>query len=149
MDDNGWDRIAECDRDVFVGSRWCCDQLGHEFGKRIHIQYPNRECLCKNLSPGDLVLDLVEREPLGFKLLDRIYEFAKIGGKLFVHCRAGMCRGPTVAVACLVSRGMTVGEAMGTVVDAMVSQYKWFPLLPEFHQPVMQEIHEWNQKRLG
>ena len=148
MDDDGWDRIAWVDDGVSVGSRWSCDEKGRLFDRRIHIQYPGQECVCKNQGPNDLRINLVEKQLLGFELMDKIAEFAKTRGEIYVHCKAGMCRGPTVAVVCLVARYRQVGEAMGMVSDAMMSRYKWNPLVPEFDRQVITEIYEWDKQRV-
>lgn len=147
MTDHGWDRVADCGHGVSVGSQFSCDDRGHEFDRRIHIQYPDQPPPCRHVRPGDLCITAVEKQPLGFELLDRLAEFARQPGSLYVHCRAGMCRGPTVAVVALVARGLTVGQAMGAVADAMVSQYRWFPLAPEFYQPVINEVYQWANER--
>ncbi len=153
MDDDVWDRCAWLEDGVSVGSRWSCDDRGHLFDRRIHIQYPGQECVCKNQGPDDLHLSLVEKQPLGFELMDRIAEFARKPGSIYVHCKAGMCRGPTVAVIVLLARHGTgwhrwgVGRAMGGVSDSMMRNYKWHPLVPEFDRQVITEIYEWNKQR--
>ncbi len=149
MTDQGWDRIANCGSRVCVGSQWSCDDQGHLFDRRVHVQYPDQVCPYRHVPTGDLLVTLVEKQPLGFELLDSIATFARQPGSLYVHCRAGMCRGPTVAVVCLVARGLTVGQAMGAVADAMVSQYKWFPIAPEFYQVVINEVYRWAKHRLA
>lgn len=150
MNDDGWDRVANLCCPVSVGSRWSCDDQGHRFDRRIHIQYPGQPCTCKNQGPDDLHLTLVEKQPLGFDVLDTIAEFSKKPGSIYIHCHAGMCRGPTVAVVVILSRyggRWGIGRCMGLVVDAMLSDYKWFPLVPEFYQPVINEIHHWHKQR--
>lgn len=149
MPDHGWDRVADCGHGVSVGSQFSCDDRGHEFDRRIHIQYPDQPPPCRHVRPRDLCITLVEKQLLGFELLNRVAVFATPPGTIYVHCRAGMCRGPTVAVVALVARGLTVGQAMGTVADAMVSQYRWFPLAPEFDQQVIDEVYRWRSLRWG
>lgn len=86
-----------------------------------------------------------------FDVLDTIAEFARKPGSIYIHCHAGMCRGPTVAVVALLARHGSatwrIGTCVGLVVDAMLSQYRWFPLAPEFYQPVINEIHHWHTAR--
>jgi hypothetical protein len=153
MDDQGWDREAWLSDGIGVGSRWSCDNRGHVYDRRIHIQYPDQPCTCRNQGPDDLHITLVEKQLLGFELLDEIAEYARKRGSIYVHCKAGMCRGPTVAVVVLLARYGTgfqrwgVGRAMGGVSDAMMSQYKWCPIVPEFDRQVITEIYQWNKQR--
>jgi protein tyrosine phosphatase (PTP) superfamily phosphohydrolase (DUF442 family) len=48
----------------------------------------------------------------GVKFIDE--EIAK-GGKVYIHCRQGQGRGPTMAMAYLIYKGMSVGEAFYTI----------------------------------
>jgi protein-tyrosine phosphatase len=47
--------------------------------------------------------------------VDFIHDEIERGGKVYVHCAAGVGRAPTLAAAYLVSRGMTPQEAWATI----------------------------------
>ena len=81
------------------------------------IEAQNRGFQYRGLS----VPDPAEVEDLlaAFPVIDRwIEEACSAGRKVFLHCRAGAYRSPTVAMAHMMSRGMTRDEAEATVKRA-------------------------------
>jgi protein-tyrosine phosphatase len=47
--------------------------------------------------------------------VDFIHDEIERGGKVYIHCAAGVGRAPTLAAAYLISRGLTVQEAWGKI----------------------------------
>ncbi len=47
-----------------------------------------------------------------------IEQIVRNGGKVYIHCRGGMGRAPTMAAAYFISRGYTLDEAIGLIKKA-------------------------------
>jgi protein tyrosine phosphatase (PTP) superfamily phosphohydrolase (DUF442 family) len=66
-----------------------------------------------------LHLPTVDNKPPGLDVLQRgatyIYDEIKAGGKVYVHCRQGLGRGPTMAIAYLIKAGATFNDAFALV----------------------------------
>lgn len=141
------DRFSCIGANVWLGSQWSCDAYGDEFDRVLHVQSVGQEPPCKRKSrPADLFVTMTEKVCLGLTLIDQIAAFGRGTDRIFVHCAAGMCRGPTAATIVLVSRGYSVGAAMGAVTNGTCC-YLVQPIMPWWEFAVMEEIRRWASER--
>lgn len=133
-------RRAEVGCGVTIASQPICSSGGGaEFGRRIHIYTPGEECKCTKPRGGDLYLQLHNKKKFGFDVISQIHKFTQKQGTLLIHCGAGMHRSPTAAVIALHARGLSLGEAMGRIVDA-TCRYDDQPIMPYWDFEMMEEI---------
>jgi hypothetical protein len=121
--------LADCGDGVWVGNRGACNHRGQSFARVVHVHNEPRDPagVCRaarlGIGPTSLVVRYQDREPLVTATpgLRAIAEFCKAPGPLLVHCSMGGCRGPTMAVLALVSRGVAFDEAKERVRSAVLT----------------------------
>lgn len=139
MDEYG--RYAYLDLGISVGSRDVCKRK--LASRAIHVRHPGTVIECPHASLADLHLEYTERHPLSVGTLDRIKQFAQAPGSVYVHCAAGQCRGPTIALVSLIARGMAPWDALACIVKATWRQYPEH-VAPHFESSVLQQILTWS-----
>jgi hypothetical protein len=119
-------RLYECGSDIVVGNSIACNEHVAAFPRSIHIWRPSditRGWACRRnaAATGDgLALCWREGESptdLAWSLADAI-AYAREPGRLFIHCVAGHCRSPHMAVLALAARGVDPYRAIGDVTRA-------------------------------
>ncbi len=119
-------RISQVTAHLFLGGQYDLHGLQKlkEMGitaiinMRVHSIYPDAQY------EGFDYLHLPTVDNTAPKLEDLVKgaEFAldeiKNGGKVYIHCRQGLGRGPTMAIACLMKMGATYEDAFATVKAA-------------------------------
>jgi hypothetical protein len=121
--------LADCGSGVWVGNRGACNHRGESFARVVHVHDEPRDPagVCRaahtGIGPTSLVVQYQDREPLATATpgLPTIAEFCKAPGPFLVHCSMGGCRGPTLAVLALVSRGVAFDEAKERVRSAVLT----------------------------
>lgn len=106
----------------FVGTNMCCQ--AHEgkltrmgFAADLDLEEDRQELPPKVpaylwLPVRDHAAPSQEQLRVGSSFIDAV---VRGGGKVYVHCRAGHGRGPTVAAAYFIAQGMTTDEAIAKV----------------------------------
>lgn len=140
-------RLCYVGRNIWVGSQAMCDHRPRKFTSVLHIVSVGQSP-CASVGPVDLVETMTEKIPLGLERIERIAGWASspANSPILIHCGAGMCRSPTVAIVALVARGEQPGLAMGAIADAMWRQYIEDPITPWWEHAVMQEIFWWTRQ---
>jgi hypothetical protein len=136
-------------RGVWVAPASACD-AGFGDGKRvIHLAYPDAAAAAVNCraveqgrTAGHLLLAYRDGEPFreGGIFLEDVARYAMGGRPLLIHCAAGICRSPTLAVAALIARGDSFDRAVERVWKAMLAGRGVFP---DLRFKPMTEIAAW------
>lgn len=122
---------------VWVGNFQACDEAPQKFQRTIHLWHPYQmgsgicaltaDRVSDVQSPresqaieicGGLYVCFEDKKPLG-NLLQPVWDYASNDDDLLIHCAAGLCRSPTIAILCLAARGIPPTLAVGMVCDAM------------------------------
>lgn len=126
--------IAAVGNNVWVGNFQACNEHASEFPLSIHIWYGpagdmSGVCDCILFHRDVFDVTYSDNEPMrsASQQMESIVEYARQPGKLLVHCAAGICRAPTVAVLCKVARGCTPWQAMHDVAAGMWLAYRHAP----------------------
>lgn len=111
-------KLCDCGDGVWVGSAVACVEQNHKFDRSIHIYRDDTGSVCPNHGDGENSLlvhwrehDPVESVDLMRPSLAEVAAFAKVPGKLLVHCFGGVTRGPSVALAAKIARGCDPAKA--------------------------------------
>ena len=107
---------------LYVGTNMCCGVHSEkltELGATADLDLEeDRQELPPHVSAylwlpvPDHAVPTHEQLALGAAFIDAV---AKQGGRVYVHCRVGQGRGPTMAAAYFISQGMTTDEAIARV----------------------------------
>jgi hypothetical protein len=146
-------KLAPVGDDIWVGNFMACEANLDTFPRSIHIWHPWHapQWICRNVTENQgrgLNVAYREHESLSNASIDpaSIAAYARTPGRLLIHCAAGGCRGPTIAVLAKVARGKTVVEAQVEIRKGMLAGYNQEP---EFPPVPMAEIAEWAAQYAG
>ena len=139
---------------VSVGDFEWCNANGEHYPNVIHVWKPEnlterRACQCVVTGQGNgLRIRYAEGDSLGTidVPLSEIIAYARRPGDLYVHCAAGACRGPTIALLAMVARGVDPFQAL-----ACLYQADWVGrrIAPTLVQVPVQEILAWWEGQRG
>lgn len=134
---------------VFVGNFEYCDAKGAEFALSVHIWSAlnvSEKRLCRVCrEKGDdqgLRIEYTENQPLATMScpIDEVVAYFRQPGNVLIHCAAGACRSPTLAVLALAVRGVAPWEAVDRVRRATMEQ-RGFEVL--IHDGPIGDITRW------
>lgn len=108
---------------LYVGSQF------NQFGKRLLEREGITGCVNMRIEKDDAALGLALRQYLYLPTIDDdapktehldqgaafIRQEIEAGGKVYIHCGAGVGRAPTMAAAYLISEGRTLDEALALI----------------------------------
>jgi predicted protein tyrosine phosphatase len=108
---------------LYVGSQF------NRFGKRMLEQQGIQACVNMRIEKDDAALGLALLKYLHLptvddeapstehlqKGIDFIREIVQSGGKVYIHCGAGVGRAPTMAAAYLIAEGHTLDESLALI----------------------------------
>lgn len=116
--------FSKVTENLYVGTNMCCGAHGQklaEMGFTADLdleeqrqEFPPRVPAYLWLPVKDHQAPSPEQLALGVAFLDAVVQR---GGKVYVHCRAGHGRSPTLAAAYFIAQGMSVAEAIKRVQD--------------------------------
>lgn len=113
-------RMAYLGTGIYIGSHDRC--RSHPCQSAIHIAHPG-ETTCQHAKPGDLLLEYTERQPVPIELMNQVREFCGSAVSIFIHCVAGQCRSPMIALVAMLSRGRDPWASIAEINRATWEQY--------------------------
>lgn len=99
-----------------IGKQWieqegitACVNLRSEFDDAAHNLKLDKYCYLPTIDDDAPSLEAIEQ---GVKFIQQVLNS---GGKVYIHCRGGVGRAPTMCAAYLISQGMKMDEALGLI----------------------------------
>lgn len=116
--------FSQITENLYVGTNMCCGVHGQKLTEKGFTADLDLEEERQELPPNvpaylwlpvkDHAAPSQEQLAVGASFVDAV---ARRGGKVYVHCRQGHGRGPTVAAAYFIAQGMSTGEAIKRVQE--------------------------------
>jgi hypothetical protein len=121
--------LASCGDDVWVGSRVACEEQAARFDRVVHVwrdDQPDYACRFA-AEPGGCGLSVRWKEYRPAETLDEmrpgldeVVAFAKVPGRLLLHCAGGVTRSTVLALAAKIARGCLPARAEADIRAAML-----------------------------
>lgn len=118
--------LCDCGDGVWVGSAKVCDEQHGKFDRIIHVWRDDAETCANHIADaGNMIVHWKEFNPVEpidmmRPSLAEVAAFAKVRGRLLVHCKAGMTRSPTLALAAKIARGCDLAKAEADIRAAFL-----------------------------
>lgn len=145
--------ICDVGHGIHVGNFRGCNLYGRNFQRAIHIWYgpdgdPKGVCDCiVNRRNEGLTIQYVDQRSLAEVIeFDRLADFFSEPGEVFVHCAAGQCRSPTVAIIAKLVRAPEI-TPWHAIHDITWSLWTHRRAAPCWGNIPLTEIFEWWERR--
>ena len=144
--------ISDVGHGVHVANFRGCDLYGGRFSRSVHIWYgPKGDqsgvCNCIRSGGSGIVLEYTDLHSLSAVMeIDRLADYFSSPGEVLIHCAAGQCRGPTVAMIAKLVRApeITPWHAMHDITWSLWTHRRAAPL---WGNVPLSEIFEWWERR--